>query len=117
MENTSEELGFFPIEALLTYTPNVEDDMKPKVGQKFESLDATYEFYNAYARKAGFSVRKSKETKKNGMVYWKQYVCSKQGETDETWRINSEIEVRDRKNTRTGCDAKLIVYYHYDGSN
>ncbi|XP_062014566.1 protein FAR1-RELATED SEQUENCE 5-like [Rosa rugosa] len=58
---------------------------------------------------------KSKETKRKEIVYWKQYVCSKEGETDETWRKTNEIEERDRGKTRTWCNAKLTVCN--DGSN
>ncbi|KAK2661097.1 hypothetical protein Ddye_007630 [Dipteronia dyeriana] len=39
------------------YIPHVSDDHKPKLGQEFLSLDEVKEFYNAYAKKAGFSVR------------------------------------------------------------
>ena len=103
MENISEEWKFFPTQII----PNVEDDTKPKVGQEFESLDATYKFYNDYTRKAGFSVRKMVWFIGNNM-----FVLNKK--TDETWRISNEIEVRDRTNNRTGCNAKLTIYY--DGS-
>ncbi|ONI27213.1 hypothetical protein PRUPE_1G074100 [Prunus persica] len=70
------------------YIPQVKDEKKPKAGLAFQSLDETYEFYNDYAKDAGFSVRISKEKKKKktGEVVWKRYVCFKEGETDETWR-------------------------------
>ncbi|XP_024200032.1 protein FAR1-RELATED SEQUENCE 5-like [Rosa chinensis] len=53
----------------MAYIPDVEDDMKPKDGQQFESLDATYKFYNDYSFKARFSVRKSKEMKRKGITF------------------------------------------------
>ncbi|CAL2239666.1 unnamed protein product [Prunus armeniaca] len=70
------------------YIPQVRDDKKQKAGLAFKSLDETYEFYNDYAKDAGFSVRISKEKKKKETceVFWKRYVCFKEGETDETWR-------------------------------
>ncbi|CAL2239643.1 unnamed protein product [Prunus armeniaca] len=46
------------------YIPQVRDDKKQKAGLAFKSLDETYEFYNDYAKDAGFSVRISKEKKK-----------------------------------------------------
>ncbi|WCJ43399.1 FAR1-related sequence 5 [Euphorbia peplus] len=115
MEITSEKLMFLQKDTVKTYIPDVEDDFKPKLEQRFDSLDAVYDFYNAYARKAGFSVRKSQDAKKlDGTVKWKKYVCNKEGETEDTYRINNEAEVRERKNTRLWCDAKLTV--SYDGS-
>ncbi|KAG6437481.1 hypothetical protein SASPL_102399 [Salvia splendens] len=51
---------------------------------KFASIDDAFEFYNQYAREAGFSARIS-NSKKNKMneVVWKQFVCFKAGQTDE----------------------------------
>ncbi|CAB4304195.1 unnamed protein product [Prunus armeniaca] len=76
------------------YIPQVRDDKKQKAGLAFKSLDETYEFYNDYAKDAGFSVRISKEKKKKETceVFWKRYVCFKEGETDETWRKKKDSE-------------------------
>ncbi|BFG28662.1 hypothetical protein CerSpe_149360 [Prunus speciosa] len=99
------------------YIPQVRDDKKPKAGLTFKSLDETYEFYNDYAKDAGFSVRISKEKKKEetGEVVWKRYVCFKEGETDETWRKKKDSEStqieRERGNVRENCKAKLTVVY------
>ncbi|CAL8119094.1 unnamed protein product [Prunus armeniaca] len=61
------------------YIPQVRDDKKPKAGLAFKSLDETYEFYNDYAKNAGFTIRISKEKKKKetGEVVWKRYFCFK----------------------------------------
>ena len=41
-----------------TCTPEVNLDMTPRVGMYFHSLEEVYEFYNTYARAAGFGVRR-----------------------------------------------------------
>jgi hypothetical protein len=60
--------------------PNCADELKPKVGQLFDSLEEGEQFYKKYAHSVGFSVRASSETKdKKGVKRWKYFVCSKQG--------------------------------------
>lgn len=41
----------------LVYTPEVAEKYRPKLYQIFESLQVVYDFYNSYAKKAGFSIR------------------------------------------------------------
>lgn len=49
----------------------------PKVGMTFESEDQAYEFYNYYAGKIGFSIRKShSRLRRDGTIYQKHIVCS-----------------------------------------
>ncbi|RXH67333.1 hypothetical protein DVH24_027453 [Malus domestica] len=39
------------------FYPQVMDEFRPTIGQHLETLDEVLEFYNNYAREAGFSVR------------------------------------------------------------
>ena len=39
------------------YIPQIANDRKPEIGMKFTSIDDAFEFYNQYAREAGFSAR------------------------------------------------------------
>ena len=63
------------------YIPQLRDDHEPKSGQGFESLDDAHEFYNNYAKEAGFSVRinYSRKNKETNAILRKEYVCSKEG--------------------------------------
>ncbi|XP_060668184.1 protein FAR1-RELATED SEQUENCE 5-like [Ziziphus jujuba] len=63
------------------YIPQVAENCKPKVGQKFESIDGAHEFYIKYAKEAGFSVRSSSTKRCKGAeeVVWKEFVCFKEG--------------------------------------
>ncbi|XP_058218898.1 protein FAR1-RELATED SEQUENCE 5-like [Rhododendron vialii] len=87
------------------YTPQVKNDVIPKIDQEFVNLDDVLKFYNDYAREAGFSVRiNSSRLGENGKVMRKEYVCFKEGE-----RRNSKATSRRRGLTRERCGAKLAV--------
>ena len=81
----------------------------PKVGMEFSCEDDAYKFYQNYAEKEGFKVRKSKieweNGQSNGSKRKRYFVCSKEGKKP----------VRDTKftkeETRTGCDATLRIKF------
>ena len=64
-----------------SYIPTVDDDKCRKLGMLFNTIDDAFNFYNAYAKDAGFSVRKSSRKTRNdttmheNFVYWKTFVC------------------------------------------
>ncbi|KAM2516491.1 hypothetical protein ACFX1W_028615 [Malus domestica] len=59
MENQSEIIA-----GICFFYPQATDEFKPTIGQRFETLDEVLEFYNNYAREAGFSVRMHSSKKK-----------------------------------------------------
>ncbi|KAJ8616304.1 hypothetical protein MRB53_035676 [Persea americana] len=84
--------------------------MTPRLGMHFDDLDEAYNFYNAYGKLAGFSIRKESSNRgKDGEVVWKRFVCSKEGKTDEKHWIGKELVQRRRMETRFDCKAKLQV--------
>ncbi|KAJ8615718.1 hypothetical protein MRB53_035090 [Persea americana] len=84
--------------------------MKPRLGMHFDYLDEAYNFYNAYGKLAGFSIRKESSNRgKDGEVVWKLFVCSKEGKTDEKHWIGKELVQRCQMETRFDCKAKLQV--------
>ncbi|XP_058773776.1 protein FAR1-RELATED SEQUENCE 5-like [Vicia villosa] len=89
-----------------------DEEIKPKVGQIFDSLEDGDFFYKRYAHSVGFSVRCSSENKnKDGVIRWKYFVCSKEGYKPNVSKENevSElgVKVKRRSLTREGCDAKV----------
>ncbi|KAK9267982.1 hypothetical protein L1049_010419 [Liquidambar formosana] len=84
-------------------------EWKPKLGMEFDSELAAYEFYNAYGRRLGFSIRKNYActNKKTGEMTSRIYVCSKEGVREEKRR--NEPPKNPRSETRTGCLAKMGV--------
>ncbi|KAK3229820.1 hypothetical protein Dsin_001701 [Dipteronia sinensis] len=95
----------------ITYIPQVRYDCKSKLGQEFASLKEVLDFYNDYAKEAGFSVRvnSSKKSKDNIEIVRKEYVCSKEGKS--FLGENGERKMRRREeNIITHCfwaDATL----------
>ncbi|KAF7140638.1 hypothetical protein RHSIM_Rhsim06G0086700 [Rhododendron simsii] len=88
------------------YTPQVKNELIPKINQQFCNIEDAYSFYNNYAFHAGFSVRiNSSKTYKNGELSRKDYVCFKEGER----RISKATTTRRRGLTREKCGAKLVV--------
>ncbi|KAG6412346.1 hypothetical protein SASPL_125023 [Salvia splendens] len=88
---------------------------------KFASIDDAFEFYNQYAREAGFSARisNSKQNKMNEVV-WKQFVCFKAGQTDEVRSKNrassgGPIKKRARGEVRTDSKAKISIVKQQTG--
>ncbi|XP_043724136.1 protein FAR1-RELATED SEQUENCE 3-like [Telopea speciosissima] len=54
---------------------------EPSVGMEFDSEDAAKTFYDAYARRVGFSTRVShlNRSKPDGAVTFREFVCSREG--------------------------------------
>ncbi|OAY85651.1 Protein FAR1-RELATED SEQUENCE 5 [Ananas comosus] len=93
---------------------------EPFIGQLLHDEEEVKRFYNLYAYKTGFSIRKAthyKAKKKDNIVTALHYVCSKEGQ--------SKPKVRDQENkgtpkkqmqyTRTGCKAHMRVKRTNDG--
>ncbi|KAI8535604.1 hypothetical protein RHMOL_Rhmol10G0186900 [Rhododendron molle] len=95
----------------ILYTPEVKNEVIPKITQEFKSLDDVFKYYNKYAFEAGFSVRiHSSKTDKNGETIRKEFVCSKEGESK-----CSKVSQRQRGITREKCGARLTVIKNRSG--
>jgi hypothetical protein len=69
---------------------------------QFPSYEAAWEFYNTYARHAGFGTRK-----RNGGYMNNYIVCSREGKNQET--VSDYDRKRDKTTKRTGCKARIRV--------
>lgn len=90
-------------------------DGVPKLGMGFDSENHAYEFYNVYAGRVGFSIRKDyvNRSKIDGAVASRRYTCFREG-----YRQNDKrgLKVkRPRKETRVGCMAQLVISRQVDG--
>nr|XP_011468393.1 PREDICTED: protein FAR1-RELATED SEQUENCE 5-like [Fragaria vesca subsp. vesca] len=76
---------------------------------EFDSEEAAYIFYNEYARKMRFSVRKEQvvKNKKTGEVTSRIYSCSKEGYRLKDKR--DKLTKNPRAETRTGCEAQMGI--------
>ena len=59
--------------------PKCSPDLKHVVGQKFQSLDFGFAFYDVYARAVGFDTRKQGMRKTDGVTTWYSVVCNREG--------------------------------------
>ncbi|KAJ4766501.1 FAR1-related sequence 3 [Rhynchospora pubera] len=81
------------------------DPRLPIVGMVFYSEEEAYNFYNSYARKRGFSVRKGHLSKrKDGSVQCRHYICSNEGKRQ---LHPTHITKKPRPLERTNCLARI----------
>ena len=72
---------------------------------QFNNEEVAYKFYNDYALKLGFSVRRYSWAKNaQGVMVRKAYVCSKQG-----WKKSSGNPTRSKPDSRCGCPARMVL--------
>ncbi|KAL6885488.1 hypothetical protein ACP4OV_010267 [Aristida adscensionis] len=83
------------------------------VQMTFGSEDECYNFYNKYARDKGFSIRKDivRRERKVGDVFFRRYVCSKEGCRDAELSDIKNRKYRERAKTRCDCPAELSVRF------
>ncbi|CAL5086113.1 unnamed protein product [Urochloa decumbens] len=82
--------------------------MLPKVNMLFDGESDAYEFYNAYAEKVGFFVRRSTlwTTSKN-IITRRTFVCSREGFREK--KKGAKEAKCPRPETRIGCPASLTI--------
>lgn len=80
----------------------------PTLGMVFQSETQAYDYYNAYGKSAGFSIRRSKMVmRKDKTVTRRVFCCSKEGFRCKHPRGDP---MRPRPLTRTGCKARLGIH-------
>ncbi|RWR82329.1 protein FAR1-RELATED SEQUENCE 5-like protein [Cinnamomum micranthum f. kanehirae] len=90
--------------------------LDPVVGMEFQTEDDAYDFYNKYARKAGFSIRKDTKNRdrKTGVIKSRRFVCSREGYRRPDKR---DVNVKHhRDETRTGCEAYMSITLQVNGT-
>nr|XP_027088552.1 protein FAR1-RELATED SEQUENCE 5-like [Coffea arabica] len=75
---------------------------------EFNSEEDAYKFYNKYAFKMGFNVRKDYLNKnKDGVTTSRRYSCCKEGVKRKY--EGDVMPKRTRASTKTGCGAKMVI--------
>nr|XP_027109039.1 protein FAR1-RELATED SEQUENCE 5-like [Coffea arabica] len=84
------------------------EDGTPELGMEFNSEEDAYKFYNKYAFKMGFSVRKDYPNKdKDGVTAFRRYSCYKEGVKRKY--EGDVMPKRTRAPTKIGCGAKMVI--------
>ncbi|XP_011626980.1 protein FAR1-RELATED SEQUENCE 7 [Amborella trichopoda] len=83
------------------------EDVEPYEGMEFDSEDAAYKFYNAYARLVGFGTRRAKtrRSRTNSEIIGRDFYCWREGRRD----AKHDNKRRHRAQLRVGCMAMLRV--------
>ncbi|KAL6640689.1 hypothetical protein ACP70R_021812 [Stipagrostis hirtigluma subsp. patula] len=95
-------------------TPECDEEKKPRVGMQFETLVGAEMFYRVYAIEVGFDVRIGQTKKVGGVVTWKRFYCSKEGERssekeDDPKVVDISTHKRNTRIVRCGCEARVTV--------
>ncbi|XP_047337223.1 protein FAR1-RELATED SEQUENCE 5-like [Impatiens glandulifera] len=93
----------------------ISEDFLPSIGQEFESEEDAYQFYLTYARRIGFSIRKSRcHINKSGEMLDRVLFCSAQGKKEIDKRRDLYVKNK-RAETRFGCEAKMKISRRSNG--
>ncbi|KAJ3675138.1 hypothetical protein LUZ60_004180 [Juncus effusus] len=81
----------------------------PEIGLEFDTEAEAYAFYQYYAWKNGFSVRREygNKCKKTGEITSRKFTCSREGFKTHDKRVNHTKPTQ--PDTRTGCKAFMII--------
>ncbi|XP_010268144.1 PREDICTED: protein FAR1-RELATED SEQUENCE 5-like [Nelumbo nucifera] len=89
--------------------PANADALEPYVGMEFKSRDEAREFYVAYGRRTGFTVRihHNRRSRLNNAVIGQDFVCSKEGFRAKKYVYRKDRILPPPPVTREGCNAML----------
>ncbi|KAI8012989.1 Protein FAR1-RELATED SEQUENCE 5 [Camellia lanceoleosa] len=90
---------------------SVDNAVEPHIGLEFNSRDEAREFYVAYGRHTGFTVRihHNRRSRINNMVIGQDFVCSKEGYREKKYVCRKDRVLPPPPITREGCPAMLRV--------
>ncbi|XP_050206562.1 protein FAR1-RELATED SEQUENCE 5-like [Mercurialis annua] len=91
--------------------PSICGIVEPYIDMKFKSRDDAREFYIAYGRHTGFTVRihHNRRSRVNNMVIGQDFVCSKEGFREKKYIYRKDRILPPPPITREGCPAMLRV--------
>ncbi|EEF35113.1 protein FAR1-RELATED SEQUENCE 5 [Ricinus communis] len=89
------------------------DVIEPYIGMEFKSRDDAREYYIAYGRHTGFTVRihHNRRSRVNNMVIGQDFVCSKEGFREKKYIYRKDRVLPPPPITREGCPAMLRLAF------
>ncbi|GMI78098.1 FAR1-related sequence 11 [Hibiscus trionum] len=93
----------FDLNEPLMEEENDEQNDEPFIGQTFESEDEAFTFYNNYAKRHGFVVRKNRSDTRKGRTIRRDILCHRAGKQ----RLKVADHFKPQRNTKSlKCDCK-----------
>jgi len=101
-----------PINGKNTYSPIVDESLKPQVGMVFDDVEKAYHLYERYAIAGGFTIKRGAQYTHDGIIKNKHFYCSKEGfkpsKPFDTLKDQEKITgVRRVPSIRNGCEAQI----------
>uniref|UniRef100_A0A2N9FI68 Protein FAR1-RELATED SEQUENCE n=1 Tax=Fagus sylvatica TaxID=28930 RepID=A0A2N9FI68_FAGSY len=88
----------------------------PEIGMSFSCEQEAHKFYQKYATKMGFKVRKGKVQRlSNGSLRKRYFFCSQEGFRSK--KQPTKKTTYTRKETRTGCNAKIQITFENESKH
>lgn len=83
--------------------------LEPYIGMEFNSRDEAREFYVAYGRRTGFTIRihHNRRSRVNNQVIGQDFVCSKEGFRAKKYIYRKDRVLPPPPITREGCQAMI----------
>ncbi|XP_073005910.1 protein FAR1-RELATED SEQUENCE 5-like [Typha latifolia] len=113
MEGSSSQHGEtskyqFDIETLAEYENIIQ--------MTFLSENEGYKFFNSYANRKGFSIRKNniKRHKKTGIIFYRRFLCSRAGVRDEKYMNMIDRKRKERALSRCECPVQFAIQLNFD---
>ncbi|XP_042023032.1 protein FAR1-RELATED SEQUENCE 5-like [Salvia splendens] len=96
--------------------PECSPELKPVVGQKFQSLAFTFTFYDVYARVVGFDTCKQGMRKADDVTTWYYLVCNREGKKkskeDDQLNAQSGFSMKRRRLSKR-CGCKMSISFKF----
>ncbi|XP_027081720.1 protein FAR1-RELATED SEQUENCE 5 [Coffea arabica] len=86
---------------------------KEVFGLKFDSDEEAGIFYETYANLNGFTVRKVDTKRKNNVIRYTRWVCSREGFSENRWANNLDGKRDPKSVTRIGCLASFRIKHDF----
>lgn len=87
-----------------------QSNLEPFVGQTFSSEEEACVFYGNYARLSGFSFRKDRTKKRDGVIIRRDFYCHR-SRTQPLKVIDPNKEQRNRVSMKCNCNAHLRIKF------
>ena len=89
--------------------PNIEAYVLPRLEMRFETFKEAKDFYNVYAKHAGFAVREGSNVETRVYLY-----CTCHGVYES--KVSEANRQRNKTTARTNCEAKMRLEREKDGT-